>query len=177
MRRLPIFIMLLLVTTLLLTCQKPPTYDVVPQITFVSVSKDTVQSGESITIDFNFQDGDGDLGTDQTGDSSVDSNLCQTYTIEQFFDTACAKYSSAFDLFALDSRQNSGLRCMKVSQVPVIPEKGTSKAISGDIEFQTFGLTAIPGHVIDSLKYYIVIRDNAGHCSNMIETSTVYILQ
>jgi hypothetical protein len=173
MRRLPILIVLLLVSTVLLTCQKAPQYDIVPAIKFVSVSKDTIQSGESITIDFTFQDGDGDLGTDATGDSSID--LCQTYSLDQFFDTACATYNG-FDLFYLDSRQNSGLRCMKVSQVPVIPQKGTSKAISGDIEFQTFGLTAIPGRTIDSLKYYIVIKDNAGHCSNRIETNTVYIL-
>ena len=171
---------LLPIMLMLCTCVKPPSYPVAPIIDFRSVSADTVVNGQGVYVVVGFQDGDGDLGTDANDVNPVTGTGGYT-DFKEVFDTACANPGN-FDLFVVDSRTNpdpihAGKKLFNIApyQIPIIPAKGTSKAISGDVTFFINDIQKIPGAALDTLSFLIMMRDQGGHCSNIVRTSVVHI--
>ncbi|MCY7363519.1 MAG: hypothetical protein LH629_15840, partial [Ignavibacteria bacterium] len=86
------------------SCINPPEYNVVPAITFKSISKTIVnETTDSVDITFSFTDGDGDIGPANSDDVTL-------------------------DIYLTDSRDNS----IKYYQLPYITPAGNVKAISGE---------------------------------------------
>lgn len=130
-------------------CITPPEYDIVPEITFQTIDKTNAKAGEdSLIVSFTFTDGDGDLGVSDT--------------------------QSTINAWLIDNRTNFPY----TYQIPFIPQKGTSNAISGTIHITVSPLTIScrPDHPIrDTLSYSIYIRDRAEHKSNVITTPDIYL--
>jgi len=166
------FVYVLLACTLF-SCIKPPTYSIIPNIAFVSVSSPVALSGYSDTITFSFTDGDGDIGTPATNSVDTVTN-CNTCGI-QHGDSTCLKLQ-AFDVFLIDSRDS----CISTFASANVKPAGKYKAISGTIEVIT-GMTntkcfgGCPCTVLDTVTYAIILRDMAGHFSNTIHTTPIAV--
>ncbi len=151
-------------------CVEPPRFPDEPELELVSVSKDTIrQLSDSLYIEFKFTDGDGDLGFEDL--STDDCELC---------DSSCYNHPT-FSLFILDSRYinivaGDTIRCLKTFNVPYIPPKGATEAISGTITVLLTNEFCLPGQVTDSVRYSIVVKDRSGNFSNRIETDVITLL-
>lgn len=151
------------------SCVEPPRYPNEPEIELLSVSADTIrQLQDSLYIEFTFTDGDGDLGFEDF--STDDCELC---------DSSCYSHPT-FSLFVLDSRFNvlngDTIRCLKTFNVPYVPPKGATEAISGTITVLLTNEFCLPGKAIDTVRYGIVVKDRAGNFSNKIETRDIILL-
>lgn len=150
------------------SCVEPPQYDLVPEIEFVSVSEDTI---DAITGEFfvtmSFKDGDGDLGFEEFSPDACD--LC---------DSSCYNHPT-YALFLVDSRKgfNNGdsVQCLTPFDMPFVPVKGSTGAISGEIEVKVTGIFCFPFIPTDSLYFLITVKDRAGNFSNTIETPYVHL--
>lgn len=144
----------------IVSCFKTPEYPIEPEIKFQSysvVQPYTIPDTGNIRI--TFTDGDGDLGKLSNDDSASPSRI---YIRD-------VKY-------ALN----------KVPQVlPIIPQKGTTKAISGSIDIKLAGASGVGlfdgsscllyQHPYDTLVFEIYIKDRAGHVSNTITTPPLVV--
>lgn len=147
-------------------CIQPPTYPKEPEITGVTISRNMITQLDSIRIKIEFTDGDGDIGYNNLDTS--DCNLC---------DSSCLKHPT-LNLFLFDSRTG----CMTPYNVPFIPEKGSSEAITGEISVVSPAIFCIPTSGIvgefppfDTLTYYIQLKDRAGNLSNVMETPEIFV--
>ena len=139
-------------------CEKPPIYDDRPTISWNQFSTDTVdQYAGTVTFNFQFTDGDGDLGSD--------------------FDTIQ-------DIIIVDTRRTPNDTFFY--KLPVIEPDGNITGISGNVEVDVSLLCCIsPSNPLivcqpipnfyDTVRYKIRIRDQAGNWSNEIETTTLNI--
>jgi hypothetical protein len=131
-------IFLFIIILLLGSCIKPPDYSIVPNITFLRFSQNTVQAfSDSVKLVFSFTDGDGDIGP-------IDKN------------------DTTLNLFLTDSRDNS----VKKYQLPNITPSGSVKAISGEVTITIGPFACKAGVDEDALTYTIRIKDRAGNMSN-----------
>lgn len=152
------------------SCVEPPRFPNEPAIELVSVSADTIQQlQDSLYIEFTFTDGDGDLGFEDF--STDDCELC---------DSSCYSHPT-FSLFILDSRfinivNGDTIRCLKTFNVPYVPPKGATDAISGSFTVLLTNEFCIPGKAVDTVSYSIVVKDRAGNFSNRISTDKIIIL-
>ncbi|MDX2000974.1 MAG: hypothetical protein SFW35_00950 [Chitinophagales bacterium] len=155
-------------------CIDEPNYPDEPVIEFASVSRDTLYASQFVTdsvlITVNFTDGDGDIGSDDS-DGGTEFVACGLN-----YDSICQVVDTVpgFNLFALDNRSNNGIKCIKPSRIPFVPENGSSKAISGDMTF--FATVNCLSGPVDTLSYQIMIRDRAGHCSNIVRTQDIIVI-
>ncbi len=142
------------------TCATPPDYPVEPTIEFIGVTKDTMARGsffnDTTFIQFSFTDGDGDIGD---GDS--------------------------LQLFLKDSRNGF----VNDFRIPFVPELGASNGIKGEISVRVFTSCCIfPPELFldgcndefaqmpyDQFSYDVFIKDRAGHESNIIQTTPIFI--
>jgi len=146
-------------------CVQPPDYPVEPVIAFKSLSKNQIPQRnlgtDSIAISFSFTDGDGDLGFEDNENS----------------------------IFLTDTRDN--VEKLPYS-IPFVGLQGVGNGISGDITVVfANNLTCciypvdsgrIPcdtsfrvPDAFDTLSFKIRIKDRAGHFSNTIETTPIYL--
>ena len=151
-------IVLIVSCIIFVACYKTPEYPIEPQIEFVTYSAQQPYTiPDTAFLRISFTDGDGDLGKINNADSSSRIFIRDV------------KYS-------LD----------KVPQaIPVIPQKGTTKAISGTIDIKlagTGGVGLFDGsscllyqHPFDTLTFEIYIQDRAGHISNKIITPPLVV--
>ncbi len=141
-------------------CTNPPDYPIIPEIEFISISKDTMIRGsffnDTTFIRFSFTDGDGDIGD---GDS--------------------------LQLFLVDSRNGF----VNDFRIPFVPELGASNGIKGEITVRVFTSCCIfPPELFldgcndeyaqmpfDEYYYDIFIKDRAGNESNVIQTTPIHI--
>jgi hypothetical protein len=142
------------------SCYKTPEYPDEPHIEFENY---TVQQPYTISDTGNlrvtFTDGDGDLGMLNNSDSGTASKIF-IYNV---------KYSLA----------------SIPRNIPIIPQKGTTKAISGSIDIKLAGAGGIGlldesaclliQHPVDTLVFSIYIQDRAGHKSNVITTTPLLV--
>ena len=144
----------------ILSCYKTPTYPVVPHIEFgdYTVTQPyTIPDTGNLRI--TFTDGDGDLGMLSNYDSNTLSKV-YIYNI---------KYSLQFTPL----------------NIPIIPPKGTTKAISGSIDIKLAGSLGVGlfdesscllfQHPLDTLTFSIYIMDRAGNKSNVITTTPLVV--
>lgn len=149
-----------LAVAILAACATPPDYPVEPQIEFVSVSKDTLRRGifnDTTFITISFTDGDGDIGTPGT-----------------------------LDLFLIDTRNDV---LANQYTIPEVPELGGNNGIKGEIVIQVPSSCCLfdpdllldpckdehPSLLYDPIVYEIYLVDKAGHNSNVVQTTPVYI--
>lgn len=145
-------------------CVKPPDYPLEPVIEYVSMSKNQMIQGkqqeDSLTIYFNYTDGDGDLGY--------------------------PKPDNRPSVFIKDGR-DSFVRFQYA--LPYVEPQGTGNGISGMISIvvptacciyttqQGATLTCNDVPVpLDTLHYLITIKDRAGHTSNEIQTGPIKLI-
>src|SRR5579862_1494821 len=124
-------VVILLVGMMFFGCVKPPSYSVVPSITFNSMSPTTVSSSvlqisnppDTTRVMINFTDGDGDIGLTQN-DTTYDA---------YFIDTRPAG-GGKFKVITIDS-----------FAIPYVNPSGNIKAISGTINFTINSITGRAG--------------------------------
>ena len=162
----------LILTCTLFSCIKPPDYSIVPHIEFVSVSSPAEINGFSDTITFSFTDGDGDIGIPATNPLDTVTN-CDSACAVRHGDSSCLRLQN-FDVFLFDSRTN----CVDPYASGTLPATGKYKGISGTIQVIA-GMYKLactcPCTTNDTVVYAIILRDMAGHYSNVIHTSPIAI--
>lgn len=140
-------------------CIKPPSYPIEPVIEFTSLSKFTIKQStlnvDSITINFSFTDGDGDLGD-----------------------------SDSINIFVTDTRQDFVANKFRIPFIPPEgAANGISGEVS-IVTYSTCCIfpdgqvpcTPSTAYPVDTLTYKIQIRDRAGNLSNIIETPPIFVL-
>ncbi|GIV31058.1 MAG: hypothetical protein KatS3mg029_0409 [Saprospiraceae bacterium] len=144
----------------LAACATPPDYPVEPHIEFLSVSKDTLKRGiftDTTFVRISFTDGDGDIGHDDT-----------------------------LDLFLIDTRDGS---LTNKFTIPEVPKLGANNGIKGEITIQVPSSCCLfdpdllldpcndehPSLPYDRIVYEIFLIDRAGHRSNVVQTTPIYI--
>lgn len=160
--KLTIFIFSSLLAIAFISCGNDPGFDDVPEINYVSISKDTmVQNNlntDSIFITFAFKDGDGDLGTDNR---VVSENIILT-------DLRTGVVASRFN-------------------VPKIETNGLNSGIEGEITVKVFTTCCIfPSGIppcsnpsdmpTNQLNFEIELVDDNGNRSNKVATEFVTLL-
>jgi hypothetical protein len=137
-------------------CVKPPEYPVEPVIEYKSLSDlDILQTADTSVLEFGFTDGDGDIGLqdDEVG----------------------------FDIFLTDSRTGF----VEKYRLPHIKPQGATRGISGTVRIRLLATCCIPttrpacemnpNQVPDTLSYAVLIKDLAGHLSNVVETQRIIL--
>ncbi len=144
----------------MVSCYKTPTYPDIPTVSFNRFDKpNTVFTiGETGNLVLNFTDGDGNLGKLNNQDS-----------------TSLVVYRNLRDtsFFGFDN----------IYVIPQIPQKGTTKAVSGTIEiklsealFNSYeGYFISKGITVDTFTYQIYITDRANNKSNVITTPPIIV--
>jgi hypothetical protein len=152
--------------------QGPPQYPIEPNIAFKSVSKDTLLSGDSLTVTLTFTDGDGDIGTDLSTSPQFNSPLC-----DLFSDSSVIK-DPYWSLILIDHRDS----CPEARILPFVEPTGKFDDLSGEIDFYTSlleckiaGCSGDPACVEDKLVYTVLIKDRKGHLSNPVVTPPITI--
>lgn len=143
------FFFILFSLMLVAGCINKPNFSVIPAITYEGVNSTFVVSGQdSLIFQIDFEDGDGDLGSDNA-DTTVNA-------------------------FMIDSRTGFPVSY----KIPYISPKGTTEAISGSIWFTLvpFAIACRPDHPdMDTVTYQIYIVDRAGNESNRVFTDQIII--
>jgi len=139
-------------TILLGSCLRPPDYDDVPVIEFLSMSSQTLTGeiinpptgwiADTLAVTITFEDGDGDLGL---ADDIVGNNV--TFTDSR----------DGFEFFF---------------KTPQIPPQGVGSGISGEMTFKVLTVACL-GSSNETITYDIRIRDRAGNESNTITTPII----
>lgn len=157
-----ISILLLSALILLPFCVKPPNYPDEPVIEFKSLSKNVMYQStfgqDSVVITFTFTDGDGDLGFKDFEES----------------------------IFIVDGRDTFSKPSYRI---PYIEQQGAGNGISGDISIVVpttcciYPKPYIPCDTsqnapqqLDTVFYWIRIKDRAGHISNEIQTAPITLI-
>ncbi len=154
---------------LVCSCVNPPSYPPKPKIEFLSVTPTTINQLDSVDVTVYFEDGDGDIGFEKFNPEQCD--LC---------DTSCFNHPT-FSVFLTDLRTG----CLEPYNVPFIPAKGSSNAISGEIIIRVSSICCVPpsgfpcavepNYPNDTVYYKLQIRDRAGNLSNVVEVGPIFI--
>jgi len=151
------------------SCISPPNYPIEPVITFASLSRTEVDQKDTVRIKVEFTDGDGDLGF------ATQDTLCKLCNL----DTCLGGGRS---LFLIDDRVPQCFTA--VYQIPVIPPKGSSDAISGEIDFTSPPICCInagfpcvldPVKILDTVYFSVFLRDRAGNISDTLALPPIII--
>ncbi len=138
-------------------CKKAPSGNNAPSISFVSMKPNTVISGSSkdtVFIQFNVSDKDGDLGNDAG--------------------------SGNYDIYIKDSRDNAPAQGLPFPTIPADISEN-KEGISGVCTIRMYASLFLiarsdPQHKNeDTLTYEIYVKDKAQHESNRIKTPNIYI--
>lgn len=144
----------------MISCYKTPEYPIEPVIKFDSYSfTNPYQALTDGSMYITFTDGDGDLGKTSNNDVVNINSIIIRNTKNNLIDTA---------------------------NIPYIPKKGTTDAISGKIEVKIYNSTLGGGFIdeadllllqkpLDTLIYEVFIKDRAGHVSNTVTTPPLIV--
>lgn len=130
-------------------CGTPPDLSPIPSISSPGVNQPVINvKTDTLFLSFNYEDGDGDLGGDDTANGwIIDSRtgIPLGYKIPQLNSTEVPQAISGTIWFTL--APNTGIEC--------------------DL--------SPPGRTHDTVSYEIYVRDRAGHESNHIFTQDIYL--
>ncbi len=151
------------------SCIKPPSYSIVPAITFVSVSSPNAKVNLPDTITFSFTDGYGDIAVNTNANDSL-TNPCGLKQGD-----SSVLQLSAFNVFLIDSRDS----CISTFATANVEPAGKNKSISGTVQVITslsnLKCFSCPCAQNDTVVYAIILKDLAGHISNTIHTTPITI--
>ena len=178
---------------ILFSCKKPPDYPDAPEIGFVSISNGGISEySDSITIVFNFKDGDGDLGIteaqsesskyDAYRDTIIDVSFdgdsrdtVETYVYRNFNITLLKKnVFGEFEEVALPSTLNA--------RFGPLFDQDYKSPIDGELThtfIQSSYFDNLTGQrnlqKLDEVKYEIFVYDRENNKSNVIETDPILL--
>lgn len=144
----------LLLTAICVSCFNAPDYPDQPEISVKEVRKTRTLpvAGDSVIVVLAFKDGDGDLGKRNQADTIP-------------------------NLFIMDKRFNI-IDSLSYS-IPNIPQNGSVKDISGEIEINLLSKIycnpLFPGKLKDTLEFEIQVRDRSGNFSNKVTSGPIEI--
>lgn len=152
---------LVVLVTMALGCLKVETLPPEPTIEFVSFQ----QFADSASLTFMFQDGDGDIGlndSDTTGAYASGEPFHHNLFIEYF-----EKQNGSWVLInlALPYRY----------RIPVITPTGQNKLLEGEIAVALAPFPTDPNSSYDTVKYSVQLADRALNLSNVIETGSIVV--
>lgn len=159
MKKSGIFLVLLLLTLLLMGCRKEEKFSDVPFIEFVSLEPNTIgMSGTDVILTIKFQDGNGDIGLDESD-------------IYSPFDTSSVYYYNCFVSYF--EKQNGEFVEVELPstlnmRIPRLSDED-SESISGELYLELFANN--PFSPYDTIRYELFIVDRALNHSNTITTS------
>jgi hypothetical protein len=166
MKKVSGFIILAIIS-LLSGCYKEKTFDVKPFIEFQSLRKEirldqfSGSKKDSVILTIHFQDGDGDLGLNESEKTEAVKTTDFNYIIRLF-----RKKKGVFTEFMPDVPYSG--------YFPRLKNDGKTGPIEGTIDYSlSFPEPFTP--VKDSLKFQVVIKDRAGNISNTAETSVIVL--
>lgn len=144
-----LFALLALIIISCVMCLRPPDYPIIPRIDFVRMSKNTMKQGDassdSLRLVLNFEDGDGDIGS-----------------------------NDSLNIFLTDTRQpNSTPEPFRMPFVPEQGAKNGISGEISLLVFTTCCLPTCNSPLNkaqDSLFYDVYIKDRAGNKSNIVRT-------
>ncbi len=156
--------MLGLVAAVAVGCLQPPDYPVEPVLTFEGLTRDSLIQGasteDSTTVFLSFTDGDGDI--------------------------APAATDSVPNIYLINTRTGDEVTTF---QLDPIPEEGADNGISGELALRVFTtccdypdfVNAFPcqptnEYPVDTLFLEAYMVDRAGHESNRVTFSPIYLL-
>ncbi len=151
------------------SCISPPNYPIEPEITFMSISRTEVDQNDTIRIKIEYTDGDGDLGY------ATQDTFCKQCNL----DTCLGGGRS---LFLIDERVPQCFAA--VYQIPIIPPKGSSDAISGSIDFTGPPICCINTgfpclldsvKILDTVNLSVFLRDRAGNFSDTLALPPIIV--
>ncbi len=168
---LPLTMLLLLVA-----CVKDePQFPIEPSIELKSIQDTILNNGDKIKFILSFKDGDGDFGIREGTPTPPDpvTDNCSFGKSAQQADTLFRKIldNPTFNVFYYVIR--NGDSCLEYIGTPFIPERGKSKSIQGEIEFETPSLQCAPLKTIDTFQFGLLIKDRANHFSNYVRSPKV----
>ncbi len=155
-----LFYFLVLVSAI--RCGLSPGFSDIPEIEFISISKDTINQGslltDSLLLVISFTDGDGDLGTERNG---VFENIVLT-----------------------DSRTQVRYDRYKI---PPLDIAGAMTGIEGEIILKVYNTCCLfpdnippcsrpPQYPFDELQLEVIMIDDSGNESNRITTPKITLL-
>jgi len=144
------------------SCSKKPYnyYPIEPQIYYKSVQPNLIDFNDTtaaVQVTFTFNDGDGDLGTDETTSTNA-------IYFKDSRDTSAADttFGYPFPYISSDKRPKNG----SLEGNVVVTLNRAYFSVLDSLHLALRG---------DTLHYNIYIKDNAGHKSNVITTDPIYI--
>ncbi len=133
-------------------CKKDDSFPITPEISFVSLVKYTSQNNQdSLELIFDFNDGDGDIGTPESNTSDRD-------IFAKLFELKNGVFTEANLAAPLEYR------------LPYLKPSGNNSSLKGSVQINIdYNILKIN----DTIRYELYIKDRAGHLSNTITTSTI----
>ena len=156
---------------LLFSCEKPVEYSPVPQITFSELSLlDTVEAEldnpiKRVKVQFDFIDGDGDLGLSKA-DTFGDFGPGKKY----YYNLTFSVFEKKNDKWILNEKTKPYFRFQNISK-----QSTSNKVLKGymsvDVDFlKNIGFT-------DTIRLDFFIYDRALHKSNVASTPEIYLYE
>lgn len=160
--KIRIYILIVLLGLGLYSCYEIQTYPPTPSIEFIEfyttdssdILGNTIYYGE---LRFSFVDGDGDLGYQETTDTSLTEEQKTIFITEyKMEDGEFREIEQAIPL---------------TYRMEYFETSGNNKTLKGEIRIQD--LNHYASSLNDSIKYNFYIKDRAGNISNTAETDTI----
>ena len=146
------FVAFALVVVGFVTCIRPPDYPIIPRIAFVRMTKNTLKQGntssDSLRLTLSFEDGDGDIGS-----------------------------NDSLNVFLKDTRQSGATpESFRMPLVPEQGAKNGISGEISLLVYTTCCLPGCGSQLnkpVDSLFYDVYIKDRAGNKSNVVRTPLI----
>ena len=163
MKKVVVFIGII---AILFSCEPEEKYPIIPFIQFVSIEKIANDSGidSKANLKFYFEDGDGDLGLDDTAEDMQPPFDTTSIYHYNFFINYYEKQNGTFVKIDLPAEQNA--------RIPRLSNK-TPESIDGEISIEIFinNYTSL----YDTVRFEFFIVDRALHHSNTVTTPEIII--
>jgi hypothetical protein len=148
------------------SCKKKENYPITPAITFKNIIHYT--PGDSLAVQINFTDGDGDIGTSDTG---APYNCYLEFLLD-----SVNVFVPQFTSNPM-SKVTTGDTVVYAYHIPYITPAGSDKSLNGMIQIQLLrSVWCIKGFDLGAtIEFRVWIIDRAGHISNRITTSAIAV--
>ena len=145
MNKIPLKLILFLLSLSIFGCKKDEKYSEIPEIEFVSLTPNsTTEFSQNIVLKLTYKDGDGDIGHEDP---------------------------DVYALFVKDSRLP---QADEYHVKPLTPPEQTLQ-IEGELTVRLSSIFVLGSDSTESTKYKVKLRDRAGNWSNEIETSSIQV--